>query len=103
LQIVANGKSFEPVEGNTGNGPASLFIRKIDGALYLAVFNYGQAPASFTIDAARIGLAPGRSYTGVELLQGGRLAVGSGETITSAASMTITLPAADAALYKITL
>ena len=95
LRIVANGKAFEPVEGNTGNGPASMFVRKIDGSLYLAVFNYGQAPASFTIDAARIGLATGRSYIGVELLQGGRL------TLESPA--TVTLPAADAALYKITL
>ena len=95
LRIVENGKAFEPVEGNTGNGPASMFVRKIDGSLYLAVFNYGQAPASFTIDAARIGLATGRSYTGVELLQGGRLTLES--------SATVTLPAADAALYKITL
>jgi alpha-galactosidase len=103
LRIVANGKAFAPVEGNTGNGPASLFVRKIDGVLYLAVFNYGQAPASFVIDAARIGLSPGRSYSGVELLQGGRLALESGATITPAASTTITLPAADAALYKIAL
>lgn len=95
LRIVANGKAFEPVEGNTGNGPASMFVRKIDGALYLAVFNYGQTPASFTIDAARIGLSPGQFYGGVELLQGERLMVGNGTTIT--------LPAADAALYKITL
>lgn len=95
LRIVANGKAFEPVEGNTGNGPASMFIRKIDGALYLAIFNYERAPATFTIDAARIGLAPGRFYAGVELLQGERLVVANGTTIT--------LPAADAVLYKITL
>jgi len=103
LRIVANGKAFQPVEGNTGNGPSSLFVRKIDGALYLALFNYGQAPASFTIDAARIGLAPGRPYTGVELLQGGELSSTGGANITLTDRLAITIPAADAALYKITL
>jgi alpha-galactosidase len=103
LRIVGNGKAFEPVEGNTGNGPASLFVRKIDGALYLAVFNYGQVPASFIIDAARIGLSPGRSYTGVELLQGGRLELESSASITLTDRASVTLPPADAALYKIIL
>jgi len=92
LRIVANGKAFQPVEGNMGNGSSPLFTRLIDGYLYLAVFNYGQAPASFTIDAERIGLAPKRSYTGIELLQGAEA------TLTG--SLTITLPPADAVLYS---
>jgi alpha-galactosidase len=95
LQIVANGKAFAPVEGNAGKDAATLFTRKINGSLYLAVFNYNREPASFTIDAGRIGLTPGRSCTGVELLQGGQLDF--------TGSTTIKVPAADAALYKITL
>ncbi len=95
LRIVANGKAFQPVEGNTGKDAASMFVRKIDGQLYLAVFNYGQRPASFTIDATRIGLSPGRSYTSTELLQGGQ--------VTFTGNTTVTVPAADAALYKLTL
>lgn len=95
LRIVANGKAFQPVEGNTGNGSSALFMRQIGDALYLAVFNFGKEPASFTIDAGRIGLSPGHSYIGTELLRGGHLAL--------TGSTTVTVPAADAVLYKITL
>jgi len=95
LRIVANGKAFEPVEGNTGNKPSSLFTRRIGDYLYLAVFNYGPDTASFTIDAARIGLAANRHYTAIELLQGGQLEF-TGSTRAG-------LPTADAVLYKIRL
>ena len=95
LGIVANGKAFEPVEGNTGNGPSSFFTRRIGDYLYLAIFNYGQDPVSFTIDAARVGLVADRPYTATELLQGGQLAF--------TGSTTVGLPAADAVLYKIRL
>jgi alpha-galactosidase len=93
LKIVANGKAFMPVEGNTDKAPSALFTRQIDGYLYLAIFNYGQTAASVTIDAARIGLKPSRSYTAAELLQGGQVAL--------TGSAGITIPAADAAIYKI--
>ncbi len=103
LRIVGNGKAFEPVEGNTGNGPAAMFVRKIDGALYLAVFNYGQEPSTLIIDAARIGLLPGRVYTFTELLTGGQPAAESGAPMTLKDRMAIMFSSADAVLYKITL
>jgi len=103
LRIVANGRAFEPVEGNTGNGPAALFVRKIDGALYLAVFNYGQEPSTLIIDAARIGLSPGRVYTFTEMLPGGPSAAAAGAPMTLKDRMAIVFSSADAILYKITL
>lgn len=85
-----NGTAFQPVEGNTGNQPNDLFVSRIGRYYYLAVFNFTAGAKSYNISLNRIGL-PGH-YRAVELYSNtGKDANGS---------LNITLPAADAAIYR---
>ncbi|GAA4307185.1 alpha-galactosidase [Mucilaginibacter gynuensis] len=93
LKVVANGKSFKPVDGNTDKGASEVFTRKIGNSYYVAVFNYGNEPKSFKLDAARIGLPVLKTYTATEVIQNNKA------TFTNAA-INIELKQADAALYK---
>jgi alpha-galactosidase len=54
-RIAAEGKVFEPVEGDTGDRGANVFVRSDGNKYYLAVFNFNaSAPAHFAIPLARI-------------------------------------------------
>ncbi|MBV8388319.1 MAG: alpha-galactosidase [Mucilaginibacter sp.] len=92
LDIVKNGKAFEPVEGNTGNGATAMFTRKIGGYYYLGLFNYNNAPTKIKIDAARIGLSLNKTYKGTDLIKN--------QPISLHESTVIEFNGADAALYK---
>jgi alpha-galactosidase len=71
-----------------------LFVREIKGELFLAVLNYDGQPKAYTIDLTRIGLDGARTYTAGELFQNTRLA--------AKGTLKITLPASDAAIFKLT-
>ncbi|AYL96455.1 alpha-galactosidase [Mucilaginibacter celer] len=90
LKIVANGKAFRPVEGNTGTETTEQFVTKIGNTTYLALFNYGTEAKTFTIDAKRTGLDPAKRYKGSSLLQR------SGKSYDS-----FVVAAGDADLYKL--
>jgi alpha-galactosidase len=85
-------KSFQPVEGDTGNHAANLFICQDKNQFYLAVFNYSDQSADFNVDFNRIGLKTRGRVEGRELWRGA--------VIQATNSMTIKLAPADAALYK---
>lgn len=54
-RIAAEGKVFEPVEGDTGDRGANVFVRSDGDKYYVAVFNFNaSAPSHFTIPLARI-------------------------------------------------
>jgi len=93
LKVIANGKAFEPVDGNTGIAASAMFTKKVGNDFYLAVFNYKNDASSFTIDAKRIGLPADKTYTMVELLQN--------KTIKLNGNSEIELPAADARIFKV--
>jgi alpha-galactosidase len=40
VNALAGGKPFRPIEGDTGNRAAEVFVREEDGTYYLAVFNF---------------------------------------------------------------
>jgi alpha-galactosidase len=91
--LARSGKSFQPVEGNTGSAAAGLFTRSGADGFYLAVLNYSNSPANVTVDLARAGLPPRQSYQGRELW--------SGESITVSNRLTIDFKSADAVVYKL--
>jgi alpha-galactosidase len=59
LKIVANGKAFRPVEGNTGKKTSEAFVQKIGDTWYLAVFNYDKAQKEYNLPLERLGIDPG--------------------------------------------
>jgi len=72
--LAASGRTFRPIEGNTDNKAADLFIRddrKIDGCFYVAVFNLSDAESkTFNIDFERIGLTKTENYSVRDLVSG---------------------------------
>jgi len=87
LTVIKNGKSFKPVEGNTGENASELFTQKIGNAYYVAIFNYSDKPKEFALDFKRLGL-PEQKYKVTEILKG------------TNTDLNVKLPAADAVLYK---
>jgi alpha-galactosidase len=94
LNIARNGKAFQPVEGNTGDQASELFTTCIGHYQYLAIINYSAAPKTFTVSMDRIGLNTGTTYSSVKELFSGNM---SGIT----GSLNVTIPAADAVIYRI--
>ncbi len=85
-------KSFRPVEGNTGDRAANLFSYTDKNCFYLAAFNCAKTNTVLTVDLERAGLSARRPVWVKELW--------SGATNRVSRSLTIQLPAADAALYQ---
>ena len=53
--LAATGRAFRPVEGNTGDQAADVFVREDHGTYYLAVFNFnGDAGISKQIPLERV-------------------------------------------------
>jgi alpha-galactosidase len=90
LDIARNGKAFMPIEGNSGNQASELFGRQIGNYFYLAVFNYGSTTKSYNIPLSRIGLSGTLNAT--ELF--------SNNVVTANGTLSVSLPAADAAIYR---
>lgn len=64
LDVARAGKSFRPVEGNTGDKACDSFVRRdADGAFYLAVFNFsGTEKKRMELSFDRLGLEKGTAY-----------------------------------------
>lgn len=92
LELARNAVAFKPVEGNSGNSAAELFVREINGEHFLAVLNYDEHPKEYIIDLARIGLDETVKYATSELFQQ--------TTSTTTGTLRVTLPASDAAIFK---
>lgn len=94
LHILIYGHAFRPVEANNGKTAPGLFTATINGNTYIAVFNYGQAPKSYTIAFDRLGIKGSAGMTAKELFSGAAVKIGAN-------NITVELPAADAAIYKV--
>jgi hypothetical protein len=57
--VARVGRTFTPVEGNTGTGAANIFVRQDGPTWSVAVFNYSAGPTNITVDLARAGLPAG--------------------------------------------
>lgn len=69
INLIANGVSFRPVEGN-GTNSEHQFMRQDNDALYYVIFNYGEEEISVNIPSARIGLDNPEAHTAKELWSG---------------------------------
>jgi hypothetical protein len=66
--LAKRGKSFRPVEGNTGVGAADTFTLDDSGEHYIAVFNYDtNLSAAKTVDLSRAGLKGNTNYSVTDL------------------------------------
>ena len=92
LSIVNDGKSFTPVDGNTGTSASNMFIKTRGKIIYLAVLNYGNQPKDIVILFDKLGLKNAQ-YNAVELF--------SSKDIVLNRNQNITLPSSDAMLFKI--
>lgn len=93
LAIIKEGRSFRPVETNTGQRAPELFTRTTNGVTYLAAFNYDKASRTYTIPVDRFELKKGSKRILKELF--------SNTTITATGQLNITIPGADAVIYSI--
>jgi len=92
LAIAQPDMQFKPADGNTGTSASKIFYTTRNNITYAAVFNYSDISADMNIDLARLGLTG--SYIATELY--------SGTATTGSGSLSFTLPASDAHIYKIT-
>jgi hypothetical protein len=68
--VARLGKTFRPVEGNTGTGPSDVFFLQDGASAYLAVYNFGSSAATKVVDLARAGLSGTMQYTAMDLWSG---------------------------------
>lgn len=94
LALARNGKTFRPVEGDTGEAAADTFTLQDGDNWYLAAFNYKDDPISKSVDLARAGFRQGANYSVTDLWTGAR----------SAASgwLTLRLGGRDATILRLT-
>ncbi|MDR3456292.1 MAG: hypothetical protein P4N60_02510 [Verrucomicrobiae bacterium] len=57
--VARVGRTFAPVEGNTGSSAVNTFVRQDGASWCIAVFNYGSSAVNQTVDLNRAGLPPG--------------------------------------------
>lgn len=94
LAIIKDGKSFRPVEANTGNKGVEIFSKKAGKETLVAVFNYSNQPKDVNISAERIGLGKESAITATELF--------SNRKSNYTGKITLQLPANDAIILRIT-
>jgi len=70
LAVARMGKTFRPVENNTGDRATDEYVYRKGAVWYLAVFNYQQEPVTKHIDLARAGLSPRTRYRITDLWEG---------------------------------
>lgn len=91
VNLIANGVSFRPVEGN-GAESENQFIRQDGDTLYYAAFNYGEKEISVNIPLDRIGGNGSKEYSSAKELW-------SGENMDL--KKTFTIPGKDVKLIRI--
>jgi hypothetical protein len=55
--VARSGQTFVPVDGNTGTGASTVFTSQLNGASYLAVFNYSASSLVTNVDLVRAGIS----------------------------------------------
>lgn len=94
LALVKDGRSFRPVEANTGRAGVELFTKTVAGITYLAAFNYGNTNRTYTLTPERLGLKKGTKMTVKELFSQAQ------STVTG--NLTIDISSPGAMIYRIT-
>ena len=95
LNVIKDGRSFRPVEANTGNKGVELFVKTDGLKTYVALFNYSNSPREYILPLARFGVNAEKKLQATELF--------SGSKSTWTGSTQLTLPPSDAMIYVITI
>jgi alpha-galactosidase len=72
LDVARAGRSFKPVEGDSGIHAAPVFLREeADGSVLVAAFNYSEDETTpLRVELTRLGLDAGRTYRATDLWSG---------------------------------
>jgi hypothetical protein len=68
--VARLGRSFRPVEGNSGTNPPDVLVLDNGGSFYLAVFNFSGSGVTKSINLPRAGLSGARAYRVTDLWTG---------------------------------
>ncbi|HEV2434939.1 MAG TPA: hypothetical protein VG077_02980 [Verrucomicrobiae bacterium] len=90
--VARVGKTFTPVEGNTGTSAANIFVRQDGSTWCVAVFNHTSGAANVTVDLSRAGL-PSGNYVATNLWDG--------TTTSVSGSFNVSLNAGQAKLFQL--
>ncbi len=96
--VAKIGKAFRPLEGNTGQSAADMFLLEDKGAYYAALFNYANAPAERTLSYTRAGIPVADKYTVTNLWTGEEKTL---SFVDMQSQLKVSLKAYESALYKI--
>lgn len=91
--VARLGRTFRPVEGNTGNAGADVFVLQNGTTTYLAVFNYSGSSVTKTINLARAGLNGTTTYSVTDLW--------SNAATTATGNLVVTLGPAESTLVRL--
>ncbi|BAV07946.1 alpha-galactosidase [Filimonas lacunae] len=94
LTIAKNGKSFRPVDANTGNKGVNVFTQEINGQRYIAVFNYTDKEQEYHIPLQRAGVLSKTPQQATELFSNSPIPLNNN-------SLQVTIPASDAVIYRL--
>lgn len=77
LDVMRAGRSFKPVEGDSGIHAAPVFLREeADGSVLVAAFNYSEDETTpWRVELTRLGLDAGRTYSATDLWSGAEMNV----------------------------
>ena len=94
-RIASVGRTFTPVEGNTGSNASGIFVRQENASAWsIAVFNYTTGPTNESVDLSRAGL-PATNFLATDLW--------AGTTSTVSGSFTVGLNPKQARLIRLSL
>lgn len=92
LNVIKDGRSFRPVEANTGNKGVELFVKTgydRSNYAYLAAFNYSNTPRTYTLSLSRLDMP--------SVVAANELLTKTNEKCQD--TIQITIPPADARIY----
>ncbi|HXA45016.1 MAG TPA: hypothetical protein VNZ25_05880, partial [Candidatus Angelobacter sp.] len=94
-RVASTGRTFTPVEGNTGSDASSIFVRQENASAWsIAVFNYTASATNESVDLSRAGL-PATNYLATDLW--------TGTTSSVSNSFTVSLNSKQAKLFRLSL
>ena len=95
LQVVKLGQSFRPVAPPEGDSAPAIYMHREAKQLYVALFNFDEAPRTIGCDVGELGLSGRKGYRVTELW--------TGETRRIESRLETTMGAKDARLFRIEL
>ncbi|HEY9261425.1 hypothetical protein [Chitinophaga sp.] len=93
LAVARQGGVFQPVDHHIREQSSNIFVKKSGRYTYVAVINYAQTAATFSLALQQAGLSAKEVYMAKELF--------SGKISTQSNTMQISLPPADAVIYQL--